>query len=137
MKTTYPVAIMIATAALVLAPVPSLGQAPLLARSDDQVGDQAEAERAKRLARWFERNATQLTVFDREGQLITLIATPRQRIRPIRRSSWALSTASESSNASPTSWRRAPTSSSPNRFSTWRRSRASSRTPVRATSRSS
>jgi len=72
-KTTYPVAIMIATAALVLAPVPGLGQAPLLARSDDQVGDQAQAERAKRLARWFERNATQLTVLDREGQLMRTV----------------------------------------------------------------
>ncbi len=46
MKTTYPVAIMIATAALLLAPVPSLGQAPALARSDEQFSDNARAERA-------------------------------------------------------------------------------------------
>ena len=50
---------MIATAALLLAPVPGAGQAPLLARSDDQVSDQAQAERAERIAREFERNATQ------------------------------------------------------------------------------
>ncbi len=73
MKTTYPVAIMIATAALVLAPVPGLGQAPTLARSDDQVSDQAQAERAERLAREFERDATQLTVFDREGKLMRTV----------------------------------------------------------------
>ncbi len=73
MKTTYPVAIMIATAALLLAPVPGAGQAPLLARSDDQVSDQAQAERVERIARWFERFATQLTVFDREGKLMRTV----------------------------------------------------------------
>ncbi len=64
---------MIAMAALLLAPVPGAGQASLLARSDDQVGDQAQAERAERIAREFERNATQLTVFDREGQLMRTV----------------------------------------------------------------
>ena len=73
MKTTYPVAIMIVTAALLLAPVPGAGQAPTLARSDDQVSDQAQAERAERIARRFERNAAQLTVFDREGKLMRTV----------------------------------------------------------------
>ena len=73
MKTTYPVAIMIATAVLLLAPVPGAGQASLLARDDDQVSDQAQAERAERIAREFERNATQLTVFDREGKLMRTV----------------------------------------------------------------
>ena len=70
MKTIYPVAIMIATVVLLLAPVPGLGQAPALARSDDQVSDRAQAERAERIAQRFERNARQLTVFDREGKLM-------------------------------------------------------------------
>ena len=73
MKTTYPVAIMIATAALLLAPVPSLGQAPALARSDDQVSDKAQAERAEQIAQEFQRNARQLTVFDREGKLMRTV----------------------------------------------------------------
>ena len=64
---------MIATAALLLAPVPGAGQASLLARDDDQVSDQAQAERAERLARRFERNAAQPTVFDREGKLMRTV----------------------------------------------------------------
>ncbi len=73
MKTSFPVTIMIATAVLLLAPVPGAGQAPLLAISDDQVGDQAQAERAERIAERFERNAAQLTVFDREGKLMRTV----------------------------------------------------------------
>ncbi len=69
MKNTYPVAIMIATAALLLAPVPGAGQAPLRVIADDE----AEAERAEQIARQFERNARVLTVFDREGKLMRTV----------------------------------------------------------------
>ena len=78
MKTTYPVAIMIATSALLLAPVPGAGQAPLRVIA----GDQAQAERAERIARQFERNAAQLTVFDREGQLMRTVGERAIYLQP-------------------------------------------------------
>ncbi len=78
MKTTYPVAIMIATAVLLLAPVPGAGQAPLRVIADDQ----AQAERAERIAQQFERNAAQLTVFDREGQLMRTVGERAIYLQP-------------------------------------------------------
>jgi Tol biopolymer transport system component len=71
-KNSYPVAIVIAatlSAALLLAPVPALGQAARLARAEDKT----KAARAKRLAQAFEANALVLTVFDRQGNVVTTV----------------------------------------------------------------
>jgi serine/threonine-protein kinase len=69
-KNAYEVAIVMATAALsgalLLAPVPALGQSPAPANATDQAG----AARARRIAERFERNARVLTVFDRQGNVV-------------------------------------------------------------------
>ena len=54
-------------AVLLLAPMPSLGQAPAPAN----VGDQAL--RARRLAEQFEAQARVLTVFDRQGKVVSTV----------------------------------------------------------------
>ena len=66
MKNTYQFAMVMATAALsaalLLAPAPVLGQAPPPAQMSDPAGDQA-----------FEANARVLTVFDRQGKVVTTV----------------------------------------------------------------
>src|SRR3990172_3614877 len=65
-KNTYQFAMVMATAALsaalLLAPAPVLGQAPPPAQMSDPAGDQA-----------FEANARVLTVFDRQGKVVTTV----------------------------------------------------------------
>jgi len=72
-KNTYQVGMVIATAALsaalLLAPMPGLGQAPAPATADDQ----DKALRAKRIAEQFERDARVLTVFDHQGKVVTTV----------------------------------------------------------------
>jgi len=72
-KNTYQVAMVMATAALcaalLLAPMHGLGQAPAPATADDQ----AKAARAKQIAEQFEANARVLTVFDRQGKVVTTV----------------------------------------------------------------
>jgi serine/threonine-protein kinase len=75
-KNSCRVAIVIATAALfalLLAPAPGLGQAPAPAKAGDQPDDKAKAARAKQIAEQFERNARVLTVFDRQGKVVTTV----------------------------------------------------------------
>ena len=59
----------VALLALLLAAAPGLAQTPAPVKADDQ----AKAARAKRLAEAFERNARILTVFDREGKVVTTV----------------------------------------------------------------
>jgi len=70
-KNTYQVAMVMATAALgavlLLAPLPGLGQAPAPATAGDL------ALRAKRIAEQFERDARVLTVFDRQGKVVSTV----------------------------------------------------------------
>lgn len=69
----------IALLAVLLAPVPALAQTPAPAPAEQsQLGrrvldDKAEAARVKRLAEAFERNARILTVFDRQGKVVTTV----------------------------------------------------------------
>ena len=71
MKNTYQVAMVMVTAALcaalLLAPAPGLGQTPAPATARDQ------AVRAQRLAEQLERNARVLTVFDRQGKVLSTV----------------------------------------------------------------
>src|SRR5262245_43923091 len=53
-------------AALILAPAPGLGQETGLAA-------RGKAIRAKRFAESFKRNASQLTIFDRQGKVVTTV----------------------------------------------------------------
>ena len=73
MKNAYQFAMAMATAALfavlLLAPAPSRGQAPAPANADDK----AKAARAKRIAQQFEAQARVLTVFDRQGNVVTTV----------------------------------------------------------------
>jgi len=70
-KNTYQVAMVVATAALsaalLLAPMPGLGQTPAPATAGDQ------ALRAKRIAEQFEAQARVLTLFDRQGKVVTTV----------------------------------------------------------------
>jgi len=76
-KNTYQVALVMVTAALgavlLLAPMPGLGQAAAPATAADQASDQAKAARAKRIAEQFEAQARVLTVFDRQGKVVTTV----------------------------------------------------------------
>src|SRR5262245_35436145 len=73
MKHAYQVATVTATAALsaalLLAPVPAVGQVPAPASA----GDQASAARARRIAQRFEAQARVLTIFDRQGNVVTTV----------------------------------------------------------------
>jgi len=67
---TYRVAMVVATAlsvVLLLAPTPGLGQAPAPATASDQ------ALRARRIAEQFEAQARVLTVFDRQGKVVSTV----------------------------------------------------------------
>jgi len=70
-KNTYQVAMVMATAALsaalLLAPMPGLGQAAAPATASDQ------AVRARRIAQQFEAQARVLTVFDRQGKVVATV----------------------------------------------------------------
>ncbi|TDJ39143.1 MAG: hypothetical protein E2O61_03265, partial [Gammaproteobacteria bacterium] len=84
MKSTYQVTIMIATTVLLMATL--LGcqdEAPPLAGADDQVGDKAQAAKAERIARAFERNARVLTVFDRAGKVTHKIGERAMYRQPV------------------------------------------------------
>lgn len=59
----------IALGALLLAATPGLAQTPPPVKVDEQ----AKAAKAKRLAEAFERNARILTVFDRDGKVVTTV----------------------------------------------------------------
>ena len=71
MKNTYQVTMVMATAALcaalLLAPMPGMGQAPAPATAGDQ------ALRARRIAQQFEAQARVLTVFDRQGKVVSTV----------------------------------------------------------------
>ena len=56
--------------ALLMTPVPVVSQPPTSASTDDEA---ARAARAERIARRFEANARVLTVFDRQGHVVTTI----------------------------------------------------------------
>ncbi len=77
MKNTYQFAMVMAavalSAALLLAQAPAPGQAPAPAKAGDPAGDKAKALRAKRIAQEFERDAKVLTVFDRQGKVVTTV----------------------------------------------------------------
>jgi len=72
-KNTYRVGMVMAAttlaAALLLAQAPGLGQAPAPANADDK----AKTLRARRLAQQFETQARVLTVFDRQGKVVTTV----------------------------------------------------------------
>ncbi len=57
-------------ASVLMVPVPAMSQAPSPADTDD---DEAQVARAERIARQFEANATVLTVFDRQGNVVTTV----------------------------------------------------------------
>ena len=80
MKNTYCVAMVMAmaalSAALLLAPMPGLGQAPAPATVADQTSDQAKSARARRIAETVARNARVLTVFDRQGKVVATVGEP-------------------------------------------------------------
>ena len=59
----------VALLALLLAAAPALAQTPAPVKADEQ----AKSAKAKRLAEAFERNARILTVFDREGKVVTTV----------------------------------------------------------------
>ncbi len=73
MKNAYQVAIVIMGASLssavLMAPVPAMAQVPTSANADDG----ANIARAIRIARDFEENAQVLTVFDRQGTVVTTV----------------------------------------------------------------
>ena len=83
MKKPYPVALMLATAALLLAPLPGLGQPPPPDIAYDQFVDTAQAARAERIAQWFETNARVLTVFDRDGKVRHTLGERAMYFRPV------------------------------------------------------
>jgi Tol biopolymer transport system component len=82
-KNTYQVAMVMATAALcavlLLAPAPALGQAPAPATA----ADKDKAVRARRIAERFERDARVLTVFDRQGNVVTTVGERALYNRPV------------------------------------------------------
>ncbi|MFB3112768.1 MAG: hypothetical protein ACE10G_12105 [Gemmatimonadales bacterium] len=73
MKNAYQVAIVIMGASLssavLMAPVPAMAQVPTSANADDE----ANIARAIRIAQDFEENARVLTVFDRQGTVVTTV----------------------------------------------------------------
>ena len=78
MKDTYQVGMAIVTVALSAAPLLALVPAPVRASEQTQVGalvldDKTKAARARRLALEFEANARVLTVFDRQGKVVTTV----------------------------------------------------------------
>jgi Tol biopolymer transport system component len=80
-KTTSQVATVIATA-LLLAPLPGLGQPP----PDipyDQFVDTAQAARDERITQRFETNARVLTLFDREGRVTHTLGERAMYFRPV------------------------------------------------------
>ncbi|MCZ6458464.1 MAG: hypothetical protein O6766_03790 [Gammaproteobacteria bacterium] len=77
------VAIIIATATLLLAPVPGLSSPRPADISYDQFVDTAQAARAERIAQWFETNARVITVFDREGKVAYTLGERAMYVRPI------------------------------------------------------
>jgi hypothetical protein len=85
-KNTCQVAMVMATAALCAvllpAPLPGLGQAPAPASAEEK----EKALRAKRLAEEFERDAQVLTVFDRQGKVVSTVGGPGLRFTAIRSS---------------------------------------------------
>ena len=76
MKNSCRVATVIATAAvsaaLLMTPASGLAQAPAPATVDDK----AKAAKAQRIAERFERDAQILTVFDRQGRVVTTVGEP-------------------------------------------------------------
>ena len=83
MKNTYRVAFMIATGVFLLAQLPSLAQGAPPARADNQFVATAQAARAERIARRFEKNARVLTVFDREGKVRHTLGERAMYFRPV------------------------------------------------------
>ena len=83
MKNTYRVAMVMVTAALcaalLLAPLPGRGQTPAPATASDK----DKALRAKRIAEQFEANARVLTVFDRQGKVVTTVGEPAIYSQPV------------------------------------------------------
>ena len=73
MKNTYLIAIVITgaalSAALLMAPVPIMAQVPTPANANDE----ANAAKARRIAQRFEAQARVLTVFDRQGNVVTTV----------------------------------------------------------------
>ena len=59
----------VAAAALLMAPVPAMVQEPTTTDAEDE----AAAAKAQRIARQFEANARVLTVFDRQGNVVTTV----------------------------------------------------------------
>ncbi|MCH6550075.1 MAG: PD40 domain-containing protein, partial [Proteobacteria bacterium] len=57
----------VAAAALLMAPVPAMAQVPITANAE------AAAAKARRIARQFEASARVLTVFDRQGNVVTTV----------------------------------------------------------------
>ena len=76
-------AIMIATAALLLVPMPGLGQVATSAGDYSQFVETAQAARAERIAQWFETNARLITVFDREGKVAYTLGKRAMYVRPV------------------------------------------------------
>ena len=75
---------MIATTVLLMATL--LGcqdEAPPLAGADDQVSDKAQAAKAERIARRFERDARVLTVFDRAGKVTHTVGEKGMYHQPV------------------------------------------------------
>ena len=69
------------SAVLLLAPASAFGQATALARTP--TSDTAEAARAKRIAQRFERDARVLTVFDRQGTVVTTVGERAIYFQPV------------------------------------------------------
>ncbi|MCZ6871436.1 MAG: hypothetical protein O7G84_18215 [Gammaproteobacteria bacterium] len=83
MKKPYSVTLMIATAALLLAPLLGLSQPPPPDIAYDQFVDTAQAARAERIAQRFETNARTLTVFDRAGKVRHTLGERAMYFRPV------------------------------------------------------
>jgi dipeptidyl aminopeptidase/acylaminoacyl peptidase len=70
-------------AVVFLAPESALAQAPAPAKAGDQADDKAKAARAKRIAQQFEAQARVLTVFDRQGKVVTTVGERAIYDRPV------------------------------------------------------
>ncbi len=76
-------AIMIATVALLLAPVLGLGSPPPADIAYDQFVDTARAARAERIAQRLEANVRVLTVFERDGKVTHTLGERALYFRPV------------------------------------------------------
>ncbi len=83
MKSTYQFATNIATTLLMAALLGCSDHAPSLVSGDDQVDDKAQAAKAERIARRFERRARVLTVFDRAGKVTRTLGERAMYVQPV------------------------------------------------------